>query len=607
MRTALALLSLALSGGAAHADAWNLQQSDEIVGGLAPALPGRPQLLVHARTGEPRVAFLSIDGLDNVKARVLRARFDGPLPFALGLDDVVAAVGDVNGDGREEFLLQSRASGAVALVQEARVLWSGQGQLAGGWNLGPADVFLGVGDLTGDGRPDILVRSGAGGDRYLGVLSFDPATGGLAAVTGLHNEIPGGWSLAPSDAFLAVGDVNGDGSSEVLVQGRAPADRAVGLLSFDAQARTLRMVAVARFAVEGWNLAPSDAWTAAGDLTGDGRNELLVQSRRPGERWLGVLTYDVERGALRTVARMRDVIPGGWTLSPSDSWLAVGDLDGDRRWELLVQSRSGDRAVGLLGFNPAAHSLVLLWSARDQIAGGWNIDPSDAFRAVGDLDGDRRPDVLVQSRTQGALGVLGFDPSTRGLVATSIARDRIGGGPWGAFNRRRPVAPPPDSVVVAPPPPPDRVYMQPDPTFAPPPDRMVVAPPPPERVVVVPPPPPPMVSECGAGPDPGCSAARNGRWPADRDTFRGLVESLRATPNELSRQEMVMSFLDGNAVTARQFGMLLDLFPNELLRLDIARQRAGSVVDPSRAIGYGPHIANSILRQEFVQIMASQR
>ncbi len=69
------------------------------------------------------------------------------------------------------------------------------------------DAILGPGDLTGDGKPDILAR-----ERATGYLWLYPGTGagGVAART----RIGSGWN--GFSAVAAPGDVNRDGNPDVV-------------------------------------------------------------------------------------------------------------------------------------------------------------------------------------------------------------------------------------------------------------------------------------------------------------------------------------------------------------------------------------------------------
>jgi hypothetical protein len=114
--------------------------------------------------------------------------------------------------------------------------------------------------------------------------------------------------------------------------------------------------------------------------------------------------------------------------------------------------------------------------------------------------------------------------------------------------------------------------------------------------------------DCGTGPqDPGCAMRRNGMWAMDALAWAGLYISIRSTPNELTRQSMVQDALRGQALTAAQLGLLMDLFNNELLRLDMAKFAATRVVNPMHAIGLSTKFRNSILAQDYVTVMGRQQ
>lgn len=119
--------------------------------------------------------------------------------------------------------------------------------------------------------------------------------------------------------------------------------------------------------------------------------------------------------------------------------------------------------------------------------------------------------------------------------------------------------------------------------------------------------PPPQRRDCGTGPDDeGCFLQRGGHAPMDATTFNGLLASLQGTPNEFSRRDLALS-VAGAGLTARQLGPVLDLFVNELIRLEVAKALAPAVVDPRHAIGWSTKFRNTFNAQEFVQVMTQQR
>ncbi|MSR63938.1 MAG: VCBS repeat-containing protein [Planctomycetes bacterium] len=133
-------------------------------------------------------------------------------------------VGDVNGDGKGEFLVGAWRDDNGALTDAGSVfLYSGaDGSLLATIQGGAMDDHMGfgssaAGDLNGDGFADICAAAdedniagvGANAGSATIMSGFDGSV--LYALTGVASGDLFGWSTA------AVGDVNGDGRDDVLV------------------------------------------------------------------------------------------------------------------------------------------------------------------------------------------------------------------------------------------------------------------------------------------------------------------------------------------------------------------------------------------------------
>lgn len=113
--------------------------------------------------------------------------------------------------------------------------------------------------------------------------------------------------------------------------------------------------------------------------------------------------------------------------------------------------------------------------------------------------------------------------------------------------------------------------------------------------------------DCGTGNDSGCTMMKAGELPMDAETFHGFIDSLKGNDNELTRQDMVNSTFKANYLTAKQLGVVLDLFDNEISRLEVAKSGAPRLVDPKHALVLSKKFPNSIQAGEFNETINKQR
>jgi VCBS repeat protein/FG-GAP repeat protein len=280
-------------------------------------------------------------------------------------------------------------------------------------------------DFDGDGRSEIPVSSPWG----IGILELSGST--LASpVMAANGTRFGGWLLNTGDNKLEVtGDFDGDGRHEILIASPW------GIAVLKQSGGALRQVMIApngtRFG--GWLLNTADnRFGPVGDFDGDGRSEILVTSP-----WgIGILKL---AGTTFTVPRMAQngTRFGGWLLNTADNRFGpVGDMDGDRRDELLVTSPWG---LGLLELSGSTLAAVTM-APNGTRFGGWLLNTADNHaNALADYDGDGRAELLITSPW--GMGVLKL--AGGGLTSLAMAANgtRIGGWLLNTLdNRLGPVA-----------------------------------------------------------------------------------------------------------------------------------------------------------------------
>ncbi|MFI1091864.1 FG-GAP-like repeat-containing protein [Streptomyces sp. NPDC020917] len=115
----------------------------------------------------------------------------------------LAAVGDLNGDGRRDLVAADTAGVLWLYPGNGRGSFSTRVKIgSGGWN--SINALIGVGDVTGDGKSDLIARDTSRG------LWLYPGNGRGSFAT--RTKYSASW---PSDQQLfATGDLDGDGVSD---------------------------------------------------------------------------------------------------------------------------------------------------------------------------------------------------------------------------------------------------------------------------------------------------------------------------------------------------------------------------------------------------------
>jgi hypothetical protein len=222
--------------------------------------------------------------------------------------------GDLDADWAGDLLARKRGTGQ---------LWRYPGNSAAGWqprhSLGTSwqgmDLLETVGDLTGDGSPDVVARERATGDLW---LYAGDGRGGFGTRTLLGT----GWQAM--DAIVGAGDVTGDGIPDLVAR-----DVAAGRLWLYPGTGRGRLGARTQVGV-GWHLM--DLIVGTGDLTGDGIADMVAREKASGRLWLYAGT-----GAGGWAKRR--LIGTGW--QTMDTITAVGDLTRDGIPDLVARDGTG--------------------------------------------------------------------------------------------------------------------------------------------------------------------------------------------------------------------------------------------------------------------------
>ncbi|MFG2824738.1 FG-GAP repeat domain-containing protein [Kitasatospora sp. NPDC048365] len=128
------------------------------------------------------------------------------------------------------------------------------------WNY---TMMVGPGDLTGDGKGDLLSRDAAG------VLWLHPGDGAVYTKLGTPIKVSSGWNAY--NTLVGAGDYSGDGRADLLAR-----DTSGRLFLFKGTGVSTAPFAAREQIASGWDVY--DMLLAPGDITGDSKGDILART-----------------------------------------------------------------------------------------------------------------------------------------------------------------------------------------------------------------------------------------------------------------------------------------------------------------------------------------
>jgi uncharacterized repeat protein (TIGR01451 family) len=246
-------------------------------------------------------------------------------------------------------------------------------------------VRVAVGDVNGDGIPDVAVAAGPGGGPNVRV--FDGKTGLLLSGP-LNNFMAYDASIA-GGIYIAIGDVNGDGFGDIITGAGAGGGPHVKVFSgHDGSV-------IGSFYAYGANFR-GGVRVAAGDVNGDGFADVITGAGPGGGPHVRVLDGHNLNHELASFFAFSPTFTGG-------VFVAAGDVNGDGRADVITGAGAGGGPhVQVFDGSSLSNVLASFFAYGPGFTGGVSV-------AAADLNGDGKADILTGAGPGGGPHVKAFD------------------------------------------------------------------------------------------------------------------------------------------------------------------------------------------------------
>ncbi|HED37435.1 MAG TPA: VCBS repeat-containing protein, partial [Ignavibacteria bacterium] len=301
--------------------------------------------------------------------------FNTKTDFATGIEPISVSSGDFNGDGKLDLVVANQVSDSVSVFLNTTTPGASIPSFSTKTDFATGDspVFVSIGDLNGDGKPDFVVINSASVNKDSVLIFLNTTPIGASVPSFSKTNV----ASITGPRSVSIGDLNGDGKLDLAVS-------SASILSMFLNTTTIGDSKPSFSAVPPIVIGGSLEQVVIGDLNGDGKPDLIV----------------VDAFHNKVVVFLNLTTTGASTLSLSGRFefttgtnpfsASIGDINSDGKSDLTVVNGLSNSVSVLLNTTTTGASTLSFSNRTDFVTGVFPV-----FVSIGDFNGDNKPDLTI--------------------------------------------------------------------------------------------------------------------------------------------------------------------------------------------------------------------
>ena len=328
------------------------------------------------------------------KTNITSTDFATKVDLIAGSGPRTVAIGDLDGDGKPDLVEVNSNTTTISVfrnITSAGTLTSGSFAAKVDFTVGSGPVAVIVGDIDGDGKPDLIVTNGS--SNTVSVLRNTSTSGTISFATKVD------FTTSTGTFAVAIGDLDGDGKLDLAVS-----NNSVNNVSILRNTSTIGNISFATHIDFATGTGP--LYLAIEDIDGDGMPDISVTNANSN-------TVSVLRN-LSTIGTINFGTHSDFATGSVPISLAVGDLDGDGHPDIVVTNQTSNTISVLYNTSTSGNPS---FATKVDFAGG----SATNIPTIGDMDGDGKPDIIVCNRTANSVSVFRNTSTSGSITSNSFA------------------------------------------------------------------------------------------------------------------------------------------------------------------------------------------